>query len=210
MTRARGSVDRFATSAAAPIHECFRSACLWEQGIGWVVISRRLSNGQIAFAAFLVDVFCLGVKNVHYDVVDRFDYEEKVIAHLSEVSPMVELLPDDARKLVEEAVVYANSLGFLPHADFRRAERIFGNIDAASSAQQYTFGKDGKPFFISGPNDEPDKCRRIVAILNSRCGTGNFDYIVHFSEADFAERVAPMLNLNDVEVIDDDDVDDAS
>jgi hypothetical protein len=202
VARARSSIDRFAQSAAAPIHDCFHSADLWEQGIGWVVISRQLSNGQLAFAAFLLDVFCLGVKNVHCDVVGPAAYESKVVSHLSKVSPLVELMPADAKKLVEDAVSYANDLGILPHADYRRAHAIFGDIDAADSIAQYTFGKEGKPFFVSGPNDGPDKCHRIVGILSARCGPGNFDYIVHFSEADFFERVAPLLNLEDVEVID--------
>ena len=69
-----------------------------------------------------------------------------------------------------------------------------------------TFGKDGKPFFISGLHDGPEKCHLIVEILHSQCGTGNFDYLVHFSEADFREQVAPLLNLEDVEGIDEEDV----
>ena len=35
----RGTIDRFGQSVAAPIHECVHSADLWEEGIGWVMIS---------------------------------------------------------------------------------------------------------------------------------------------------------------------------
>jgi hypothetical protein len=55
---------------------------------------------------------------------------------------------------------------------------LFGDIDAADSDVHFQFGKDGKPCFISGPNDSPERCKQIVAILSKTCGAGRFDYLV--------------------------------
>ena len=36
---------------------------LWDDGIGHLTIARQESTGGVIFAVFLVDVYCLGVKN---------------------------------------------------------------------------------------------------------------------------------------------------
>jgi hypothetical protein len=38
------------------------------------------------------------------------------------------------------------------------------------------FGRQGKPFYISGPNDDP---RAVVATLEATVGPGNYDYLAH-------------------------------
>lgn len=126
--RSRTESGGFAQASAAPIHECFRSAELWDLGIGWVVVSRRYSNGQIACAAFLVDTYCLGVKNVLHGVLSPSEYESRNFACLNRKGGAIRINPSDARRLLEDAVAYASGLGFSPHADFRRAVQIFGDI----------------------------------------------------------------------------------
>jgi hypothetical protein len=47
------------------------------------------------------------------------------------------------------AVDYANSLGFRPHADFKRAARHLGQWDETSAI---TFGDNGKVVYMYIPN----------------------------------------------------------
>src|SRR5262245_38696707 len=88
------------------------------------------------------------------------------------------LHPTCARKLVEGAEAYARDLGFSPHPDYQRARRIFGDLDPTACPTHYTFGKDGKPFFMSGPYDTPARCRKIIDTLTRRCGPEGFHYTV--------------------------------
>jgi hypothetical protein len=44
---------------------------------------------------------------------------------------------------------------------------------------EVTFGKDGKPFFVNGPNDNT---RAIVDQLEKTAGTGNYNYLVMVGE----------------------------
>src|SRR5260221_1818025 len=81
-----------------------------------------------------------------------------------------EIPPAPARRFVEPAVAYARNLGFPPHPDYHRAKLIFGEIDAAEASEELEFGKDGKPFFIAGPNDNQARCRQILATLERSCG----------------------------------------
>ena len=39
-----------------------------DEGIGEVLVSRRLNNGNVAFSVFLVDMYCLGVKDAFADI----------------------------------------------------------------------------------------------------------------------------------------------
>jgi len=76
-----------------------------------------------------------------------------------------------AREVVFGSIAYARDLGFEPHPDFAAAEAHLGPWNGPSTI---TFGKQGKPFYISGPNDNP---RTIIRTLERSGGTGNFDFI---------------------------------
>ncbi|MBI5015420.1 MAG: hypothetical protein HZB55_08000 [Deltaproteobacteria bacterium] len=45
-------------------------------GIGTVLVSRRLPDGDIAYAGFLVDPWCLGVKDALLRVCSEARYED--------------------------------------------------------------------------------------------------------------------------------------
>jgi hypothetical protein len=170
--------QRLARVAAAPILHCCTTQDLWDRGIAQVLVSRELTSGQVAFAIFLVDRYCLGVKDAFGGFMARGEYFDRLYERVAATGDVVALEPAAARKLVEGAVAYARDLGFSPPSDYERARQIFGAIDPAASDREFEFGKDGKPFFISGPHDSPGRCASIVGILNQRCGTGGFDYLV--------------------------------
>lgn len=177
----RGSRDVAAhieRTAAASILHCCTSDALWEQGMSNVLVSRELASGSVAFVAFLIDMYCLGVKDVAFDVVPRSRYDGQVYGKLFHDALVVNLDPEAARKLVEDAVEYARDLGLSPHADYRKAKFIFGDINADSCTEEFVFGKAGKPCFIAGPNDSPSRCNQIIRILTDRCGTNGFDHLL--------------------------------
>jgi hypothetical protein len=68
-----------------------------------------------------------------------------------------------ARKLVEEALACAKDLGFEPHADYRIARFIFGDIEANACPARFTFDQNGKrqsirPMLSSRPSPK-QSCR---------------------------------------------------
>ena len=69
--------------------------------------------------------------------------------------------------------MYARELGFEPHADFGRAAG--GSWGHGTGECQLTFGRDGKPMYISGPDDDGE---RIIGKLRRGLGDGNYD-VVH-------------------------------
>jgi hypothetical protein len=178
---AGGLAARLEKAATAPILHCYRTSAAEAEGIANVLVSRLLPSGNVAFAVFLVDLYCLGVKNAVCDVGSRGAYESRVFGQIFRNHDMTRMQPEAARKLVEGAVAYARDLGFAPHPDYATAKAIFGDLDPAATTETFTYGKDGKPFFISGPHDTPARCRKIVSMLTARCGAEGFHYVIGLS-----------------------------
>lgn len=59
-------VGRIRVAAKGSVVRCIMSSTLFEIGIGHVIVARALPSGLLGCAYFLVDVFCLGVKDVFY------------------------------------------------------------------------------------------------------------------------------------------------
>src|SRR4051812_12775178 len=72
-----GLTERLSAAARCPVLNCWISETLQTQGLGSVVLSRELPNGQVAVASFLVDRYCLGVKDAFAEVLHRTDYDAK-------------------------------------------------------------------------------------------------------------------------------------
>lgn len=176
--KAEGVGAKLARVAAAPILHCFTTQSFWDSGIAQVLVSRELSTGQIAYAAFLVDRYCLGVKDTFCGVKARQEYFERLYDKVVANGEIVVLKAAAARKLVEGAVEYARSIGFSPESGYSDAKHIFGNIDPAESDREFEFGHNGKPLFVSGPYDSPGRCASIVGILNQNCGQGGYESVL--------------------------------
>ena len=172
----QGMAVHIERAAVAPILHCCTTEMLWEQGISQVLISREMSNGNVAFGSFLVDMYCLGVKDAFANITPRSRYDWQMYAKMCERFEIVDLEPAAARKLIEGAVEYARGLGLSPHPDYAKAKPIFGDIDADACTEEFVYGKGGKPHFVAGPHDNPARCQQIVKTLTERCGPDGFHY----------------------------------
>jgi hypothetical protein len=188
---------RLTAAAKFPVLHCWISDTVQTEGIGWVVLSRELPGSRVAIAVFLVDRYCLGVKDAFGQVLDRSDYDRRFRRKMALDRPCHNIPPAEARKFVEAAVAYARGLGLPPHPDYAKAMLLFGDIDPAQSNAQFEFGKDGKPFFVSGPYDTPERCRQILATLTNTCGPGNFEYLVMASPHQEMRILGPDEEIGD-------------
>lgn len=200
--RSKASPDSYPAARAArfPIHDCLVPDNLFEMGIGTVILSRALPNGEFALAMFLVDVYCLGVKDAFYRVLPPHEYA-LYVDRMAENGDFEEVHPSCLRKLVEGAVHYAGDLGFAPHSDYGRAAKLFGDIDAAVCPVRYTYGKDGKPVYVSGPYDSPAQSRRIIDTLARRLGPDEFHFTSLVGSAE-DELALEALDSDALEYID--------
>ena len=168
-------------AAKSPMHECLVSDGLSELGIGNVVLAKKMPSNNIGVGVFLLDIFCLGVKDVFYATLPPEQYAMK-IQQLGSSEPFDTIHPACARKLIEGGVLYARQWGFEPHKDYRVVMRIFGDIDPVVCPTKFEYGRDGKPLYVSGPKDTSKKSRGIIDTLMKRCGPDGFDYMVEMGE----------------------------
>jgi len=200
-------------AAKAPVLDSFIAEDVWKEGLGTVLVSRELPDNRVALASFLVDRYCLGVKDAFARIMTKAEYKGKFLPHLEGNCDLIEVEPATARKLVEDSVEYARRLGLNPHEDYRRARPIFGDIDPAAAAEVFEFGQNGKPLFVAGPYDTPDRCYRILGSLEHTCGRDGFHFMIPFLDgvpAGLLDRARLAEPDGDESAYDEEDDDDGS
>jgi hypothetical protein len=177
--------DRVRRAAKAPLETCIVSAELFERGFGQLTVARSLPSGQVAVAFFLLDPFCLGVKDVFFREMtrDEFAFAQESAA---QVQTFVEIDPGQARRLVKESAAYAGSLGLRAPGDLSAVEAIFGEFPA-TDGDAFVFGRDGKPLYMPGPSDTPAKARRIMATLTRHLGPDGFHVVAPIMGPEYEE-----------------------
>ena len=150
------------------IHEALISEAVQNVKQGTVILSRK-SGGSIAVAVFLVDTGCMGVK-IAFGRFMRAEIYGDFLKKFRTSESFAQARPECLRKLVEGALAYAADLGFSPDQDYHWVKALLGDIDSSICTQEFEFGKDGKPFYVSGPNDSPARIRAVTERLTHRCG----------------------------------------
>ena len=172
--------------AKYPIHECLIPEDLFSSGLGELVVARRTPSGDIAFSAFVIDVFCLGVKDAMFLVMSEDEYEQRIKVEMIRTADRTfeKIHQSSAKKLLDGLLNYSKELGFMPHPDCKNAYDIFGDIDASVSPEKYTYGKEGKPFYMNGPYESEADSKRILNTLTKSCGVDGFDTLVLLGDMD--------------------------
>ncbi|MGH3941629.1 MAG: helix-turn-helix domain-containing protein [Pseudonocardiaceae bacterium] len=144
-------------------------------GITTVAVARRYRPQRVSVCGYLVDVYCLGVKNALGPKImnDRElpDFLDMFFDVFKSVGGPIEAPLELARHLVWGAVDFAHRLGFEPHPDFPATA---GHLGSWQESSAITFGRDGTPFYVQGPHDDPTK---VLRTLEKSVGEDNF----HFS-----------------------------
>lgn len=146
-------------------------------GLVGVTVARRHRPHRVAVCGYLIDVYCLGVKNALGPRVmndrDLPSFLGEFFAAFAEVEPPLTAPLELARHLVWGAADYADRLGFRPAPDFAPTA---GHLGAWQETSDITFGYGGVPFYIQGPyDDDPDA---VLRTLTESVGDGNFQFIV--------------------------------
>jgi hypothetical protein len=170
-----------------PLYKCMvnaTGAMLFDSNApkGWAgskgfaqVFVARTDRLKLSVCSYLVDHWCLGVKDtLGPKKMNKVDYEAmlKSTSRGFEES-FVEITLEQAQSIVFGSIDYAAKLGLQPHPDFAKSQSHLGVRPEV--LLPIKFGQDGKPFYASGPYDNPDK---IIAKLNQSVGKGNYDYMI--------------------------------
>ncbi|HEY2764327.1 MAG TPA: helix-turn-helix domain-containing protein [Pseudonocardiaceae bacterium] len=145
------------------------------EGVASVAVARRHRPQRVSVCGYLVDVYCLGVKNaLGPQIMNERDlpaFLRRFFAAFDEVAAPLSAPFELARHLVHGAADYARRLGFEPAPDFEPAA---GHLDPWQETSAITFGRHGVPYYVSGPYDNP---ATVLRTLRDTVGDGNFQYI---------------------------------
>lgn len=159
------------------LYECWVPTELWEIGIGHVVVSRKNSLGDIAVGMYLLDVFCLGVKDCFVRLTDASGYKKMLQQVRTLTGELRPVEPSYASTLIYKAKEYAMQLGFKPHNDFLKAHVMLKDI-VIDEMLTFNFGKDNRPCYIQGPNESLADVRRIMHTLENNSEHKDFNYLL--------------------------------
>jgi len=147
-----------------------------DSGLSNVLVARIDDDDFVTVGGFLVDHFCLGVKDALYFEDLTEDELRDMIEERFPEGEMERMHPAWAKKFVEGAVAYAESFGFAPHRDYRKARRVLSGIDASVCTETFTYGEKGRPHYVQGGMDDDARTERVLAMLNSRLGRDGFSF----------------------------------
>jgi hypothetical protein len=139
-----------------------------------VVARRRRSRRTVAVCVYLVDVYCLGVKNA----MGPDGMDDQALRRLTRCvfsgycAPPVPAPIELVRDLVLGAAEYARGLGFAAHRDFEQARAHLGPWIGPGAV---TFGCDGKPTYVEGPYDDS---AQVLRTLRGAVGRDGFHHTV--------------------------------
>ena len=180
-TSASGSRALIRTAATWPLYECWINKN-WNDveitgggGLAEILVARRSSTGQIGVGVFLVDLGCLGVKNAYARVFSSESEYASFFEHLDSATPLGKADLNLVARVIQEGIAYAKRWGFRPVQGYYEAAPFLAGARPEEADVAVPLGRDGKPFYVSGPNDNP---KQVIAQLTRTAGAGNFDYIV--------------------------------
>ncbi len=144
------------------------------QGLAQVIVARQERN-RLVVGSYLVDYWCLGVKDtIPPRKMGEREYQlfcESCVMQFNE--DFVSIALEEAQAIVYGAIDYADSLGFKPHRDFNTKAQVHLGLPP-DTLKPLEFGQDGKPFFVSGPYDDT---AQVIRTLEASVGKDNFHFL---------------------------------
>ncbi len=166
----KSSAELLKDATKFPIHECLVAEDAWRKlGIAMSLVARQIVPGRFMYAFYFVDTYCLGLKDTFAAANVSLEEYLEARARAEQRFKLVPLDYEGSRSLVLGAIDYARTLGFEPSDDWWQscfvieAERTFNT--------KFEFGKDGKPCYVQGLNENPGE---VIRTLTS----GNHDFSV--------------------------------
>ncbi|MFP4096350.1 MAG: hypothetical protein ACLFUB_17850, partial [Cyclobacteriaceae bacterium] len=167
-----------------PIKSCLVTENWQELGLATVLVAREMPSGNLTMASFLVDTFCLGIKDtMYFHSLTPYEYND-LIKQFEQVQDLAPCDYVEAHNIIYGAIAFAEELGFEPHKDFGLTKYYLQEDDDQVDLIEYEFGKAGKPVLCINTGDNVN---RYTAQLDRSVGKGNYE-VVYKEDLDWEEE----------------------
>lgn len=153
------------------IGKCYMTDAIKKVGEGLVIVTRKHTGGRISMASFLVDAYCLGVKDSFY----RLRIEDDEVEEMVDQVGAEECSYDEAHNWIYGAIAYAEEAGIKPDKSFALTQYMLEEDTDDIPLIEYEFGKDGKHTLIAHSRLEAS---RYLPLLRENMGEGNYSYMI--------------------------------
>lgn len=150
-----------------PISKCYINPNWQEEGLAHIIVTRNRAGGHIVYASFLVDTFCLGVKDADYAIDFTSKDLEDVLQHFRSYHEFVEADYNQIHNIIYGAIEFAEEGGIQPVKKFNIASYALSEDTDEIPLLEFDYGKDGKHFLIIG---EDGKERQYLNTLIDKLG----------------------------------------
>ena len=160
------------------IGACYISEAMKECGEGHVIVTRRHTGGRVSLAMYLVDIYCLGVKDSFF----RLRLEEDELEEMLDRGPILrECSYEEAHNWVYGAIAWAEEAGIAPDKSFAITKYMLEEDTDDVPLIEYEFGYNGKHLLMANNNLELSK---YLPLMNKNLGEGNYAFTI---KTDFDE-----------------------
>ena len=162
-----------------PIGKCYIAPPDWqESGMAHVIVTRVRPSGNLVMASFLVDTFCLGVKDAGYhENMTPYDFEQYLDNYKNGMG-LEEISYNEAHNIIYGAMAFAEEGGIKPSKEFDPAGYILEEDTDDIPLIEYDFGKNGKHFLVVNPDR---KEMPYYHTLKKNLGD-DFEYVMPYGE----------------------------
>jgi len=158
-----------------PVYECIINSNWRDRGLAHIILSRKQPDNNVLFGCYLVDLYCLGLKNTFCNAgFSEIKYQREFKARYFEAEDGIECSIPLAHSIIYGAIEYAAQFGFKPNRDYGLSKYVLEDEQDLTDLPEVEFGKDGKPLYIAGPDDNAEK---IISQLEKTAGKDNFHFI---------------------------------
>ncbi|MBQ9362429.1 MAG: hypothetical protein IJT97_03300 [Bacteroidaceae bacterium] len=152
------SPERFLREKARglEIGKCYVSRDMTLYGEGHVVVSRLHKGGKVSAAFYLIDIYCVGVKDSFYKLrMDDYEFES-IVERLS-IENIQECSYEEAHNWVYGSVAFAEEAGIQPDKSFNLTQYMLKEDTDEVPLLEFEFGKNGKHFLVARSNLEASR-----------------------------------------------------
>lgn len=136
-----------------PLHKCYIGKNWQKSGMSNVVVTRKAFNDSLIAGVYLVDIWCLGVKDAFIRKNLDSDDLRYLCSNISSANDgVIEISYEDARSIILGSLNYAAKIGIKPHPDWHSSNNMIE--PTRTYEDKFEFGKNGKPFYVAGPHDK--------------------------------------------------------
>ena len=128
-----------------PIGDCFMTEGAEKCGIATIAVIRNHPQGKVTGAVFLVDFYCLGVKDALVFVREDWeDLKERFYYFDGQNDEVKKISYEEAHNRIYGAIAFAEEAGIKPCKEFSLAKYILEEDTDDIPLIEYEFGQNGK------------------------------------------------------------------